>query len=134
MTWMRQLGEEIAKARRKAGLTQAELGEKVAEARRAAGLAQGNGASGEGVSRQTIGLYERGETPPPFETLACIAAVLKADQFVVEDLHVTFNRNGVARGSASVPQQLDLFLDKAGGVTLRIEPASDRVTIKAASA
>jgi transcriptional regulator with XRE-family HTH domain len=134
MAWMHQLGEEIAKARRRAGLTQAELGDKVAEARRESGLAGANGAAGERVSRQTIGLYERGQTPPPFETLACIAAVLKAEQFVVEDLHVTFNRNGATKGPMPIPHQLDLVFDKNGGVTVRIEPASDKVTIKAVPA
>ncbi len=103
MTWMQQLGEEIAKARRKAGLTQEELKEAI------------------GVSRQTIGLYERGKTSPPFETLASIATALEADQFVVEDLHITFSRNGTQSGPEAVHQQLKLDFDDKGGVTVRIE-------------
>jgi len=116
MAWMRQLGEEIAKARRKAGMTQEELEEKI------------------GVSRQTIGLYERGKTPPPFETLAAIAAALKADQFIVEDLHITFSRNGAKPRLEAVHNQLKLDFDKGGGVTVRIESAAEGVVVKAVSA
>jgi transcriptional regulator with XRE-family HTH domain len=129
MSWMQQLGEEIAKSRRKAGLTQAELGKRVAQARREAGLTGANG-----VSRQMIGLYEKGETPPPFETLACIASILKADRFVVEDLHVTFTRNGTSHIPEMVPQQLELAFDKDRGITVRIESVSHGVTIRAVSA
>jgi DNA-binding XRE family transcriptional regulator len=129
MGWMEQLGEEIAKSRRRAGLTQAELGERIAEARRTAGV-----GDGVGVSRQMIGLYEKGKVPPPFETLACIASVLMAEQFVVEDLNITFNRNGKTHGPVVAPQQLELTFDKGRGVTVRIESVSDRVTIKAVSA
>jgi transcriptional regulator with XRE-family HTH domain len=130
MGWMQQLGEEIAKARRRAGLTQAQLGNKVADARREAGLTDDND---DRVSRQSIGLYERGKTPPPFETLACIARVLKAEQFVVEDLNVTFASNGRA-GPHVAPHQLELKFDKDDGVTVRIQSASEGLTIKAISA
>jgi len=130
MGWMQQLGEEIAKARRKAGLTQAELGDKVADARREAGLTDDNS---NGVSRQTIGLYERGQTPPPFETLACIARVLKADKFVVEDLHVTFTSNGKL-GPQAASRQLELKFDSDNSVTVRIQSASEGLTIRAISA
>jgi transcriptional regulator with XRE-family HTH domain len=116
MPWKEQLGEEIAKARHKAGMTQEQLEEAI------------------GVSRQMIGLYEKGKTPPPFETLATIATVLRADQFVVEDLHITFSRNGVKVGLESVPQQLKLDFDQDGGVTVRIEPAGTGLIIKALSA
>jgi transcriptional regulator with XRE-family HTH domain len=133
MGWKQQLGEEIAKARRKAGITQAELGDRVADARREAGLAQ-PGANENGVSRQMIGLYERGEVPPPFETLACIASVLKADHFVVEDLHVTFNRNGIGQIPKETAQQMELTFDKDEGITLRIQAASKGLTIKTMSA
>jgi len=114
MTWKQQLGEEIAKARRKAGMTQGQLEDAI------------------GVSRQTIGLYENGKTPPPFETLASIASALGVDQFVVEDLHITFSRNGAR--PAVVPQQLELDFDKDGGVTVRIEPSVTGLVIKAMSA
>ena len=134
MGWKQQIGEEIAKARRKAGLTQAELGKKVAAARREAGLVDASANGRKGVSRQMIGLYERGDVPPPFETLACIATVLKAEKFVIEDLHVTFSRNGTSLGPISVPQQLELIFDKDNGVTLRINSVSDGLVIKAASA
>jgi transcriptional regulator with XRE-family HTH domain len=116
MAWKQQLGEEIAKARRRAGLTQEELEDAI------------------GVSRQTIGLYERGKTPPPFETLAIIATALKADQFVVEDLHITFSRNGKKAGPEPVPQQLKLDFDTNGGVTIRIESTAEGILVKAVPA
>lgn len=114
MAWKRQLGEEIAKARRRAGMTQEQLEEAI------------------GISRQTIGLYENGKTAPPFETLADIASVLRVDQFVVEDLHITFSRNGAM--PVAVPQQLRLSFDDDGGVTVRIEPEAAGLLIKALSA
>ena len=116
MAWKQQLGEEIAKARRKADMTQDDLHKAV------------------GVSRNTIVKYEKGKTPPPFETLASIASALKADQFVVEDLHITFSRNGAKPRPEAVPQQLKLDFDKDGGVTVRIEPLPNGLTIKAVSA
>jgi transcriptional regulator with XRE-family HTH domain len=116
MAWMEQLGEEIAKARRRADMTQDDLHKAT------------------GVSRNTIGLYERGKTPPPFETLANIARAVKADRFVVEDLHITFNRNGAGAGPAAVPQQLTLDFDREGGVTVRIESIGTALVIKALSA
>ena len=133
MSWMQQLGEEIAKARRKAGLTQAELGHQVAAARRDAGLSP-PGKNGNGVSRQMIGLYEKGEVAPPFETLACIASVLKADKFIVQDLHVTFNRNGSSQESNVIYHQLELAFEKHESLTLRIESESTGFKIRALSA
>jgi transcriptional regulator with XRE-family HTH domain len=132
MAWMEQLGKEIAKARARAGLTQKQLGREIAEARRKAGIIQED--SERGVSRQTIGLYERGEVPPPFETLAFIASVVNADYFVVEDLQVTFSRNGTKSILQAVPQQLSLDFDDQGGVTVRIEPTRQGLLIKKMSA
>jgi DNA-binding XRE family transcriptional regulator len=116
MAWKQQLGDEIANARRKARMTQEEL-------RRAVG-----------VSRNTIVSYEKGNAPPPFETLASIARAVNADQFVVEDLHITFSRNGAGARPDAVPQQLKLEFDKEGGVTVRIESAGAALLIKALSA
>ena len=116
MTWQQRLGEDIAKARRKVEMTQDDLHKAV------------------GVSRNTLVKYEKGRIPPPFETLARIAAATKADEFVVEDLHVTFSRNGAKAEPAAVPQQLKLDFDKDGGVTVRIEPADTGLVIKAMSA
>ena len=112
MAWMQQLGEEMAKARRRADMSQEELEREI------------------GVSRQMISKYERGTTPPPFETLADIARVLRVDQFVVEDLHITFSRNGTKTAPQSPPQQLKLDFDDDGGVTVRIESAGQGVIIK----
>jgi len=116
MAWKQQLGEEIAKARRKADMTQDDLHRAV------------------GVSRNTIVKYEKGKTPPPFETLASIASVLKADEFVIEDLHITLSRNGSRRAPSPVPTQLDLNFDEKDGVTVRIEAARHGVVIKKISA
>src|SRR6266446_5888492 len=116
MGWKEQLGEDIAKARRKARMSQKGL-EQALE-----------------VSRQTISLYERGKTPPPFETLANIARVLSVDQFVVEDLHITFSRNGATARPATLPQQLKLDFDDKGGVNVRIESTGQGVVIKKMSA
>ena|SRR6266446_3671348 len=116
MAWKEQLGKEIANARHKAGMTQGQLKKAI------------------GVSRQTIGLYEKGKTPPPFETLASIARAVNADQFVVEDLHITFSRNGASARPVVVPQQLKLDFDKEGGITVRIESAGAALIIKALSA
>jgi transcriptional regulator with XRE-family HTH domain len=112
MAWKEQLGEDIAKARRRAGMSQIDL-EQALE-----------------VSRQTISLYERGKTSPPFETLAQIARVLSVDQFVVEDLHITFSRNGARPGLEALPQQLKLDFDDDRGVTVRIEATGQGVVIK----
>jgi transcriptional regulator with XRE-family HTH domain len=112
MAWKEQLGEEIANARRKAKMSQIDL-ERALE-----------------VSRQTISLYERGKTPPPFETLAHIARVLRVDQFVVEDLHITFSRNGAKPGPETLPHQLKLDFDDTRGVTVRIEATGQGVLIK----
>ena len=116
MAWTHQIGEEIAKARRKIPLTQQQLGVAV------------------GVSRQMIGQYERGEVPPPFETLASIAAAVATKEFVVEDLHITFSRNGKKTEMEPVPQQLILDFDVAGGVTVRIEARPQGVLLKKMSA
>ena len=116
MTWQQQLGEDIAKARRKVDMTQDELHKAV------------------GVSRNTLVKYEKGKIPPPFETLAKIAAATRTNEFVVEDLHVTFSRNGAKTGPVAVPQQLKLNFDNNGGVTVRIEAAGTGLVIKATSA
>jgi transcriptional regulator with XRE-family HTH domain len=115
MAWKQQIGEEIAKARRKVDLTQEDLGKAI------------------GVSRNMIGQYERGDVPPPFEALASIARVLRADQFVVEDLHITFSRNGTNTKPEALPQQLRLDFDQARGVTVRIESVAAGVVIRAVS-
>jgi transcriptional regulator with XRE-family HTH domain len=112
MAWTKQLGEEIAKARRRAGMSQKQLHRAI------------------GVSRQMIGSYEKGKTPPPFETLASIAAVLGAEEFVVEDLHVTFSLNGRKPRIEPMPQQLILDFDDKGGATVRIESTRQGVLIK----
>lgn len=83
-----------------------------------------------GVSRQMISQYERGKRPPPFETLASIARVLSVDQFVVEDLHITFSCDGMKSEPATVPQQLKLDFDDNDGVTVRIEATGQGVVIK----
>jgi transcriptional regulator with XRE-family HTH domain len=116
MSWMQQLGEEIAKARRKAGKTQEDLHKAV------------------GVSRQIIGKYEKGKIPPPFETLVSIATALSVEEFVVEGLHVTLSRNGKRAAPTPLPQQLALDFDKDGGATVRIEPTGVGLVIKVMSA
>jgi transcriptional regulator with XRE-family HTH domain len=116
MAWKQQLGDEIAKARRKARMTQDEPHKAV------------------GVSRNMIVSYESGKVPPPFETLAGIAAALNADEFIVEDLHITFSRNGARAEPEVVPQQLKLDFDKEQGVTVRIEMAGAALVIKTLSA
>jgi DNA-binding XRE family transcriptional regulator len=87
-----------------------------------------------GISRQSIGFYERGKIPPPFQTLASIASALKADQFVVEDLRITFSRNGVKTRPEPTSQQLNLNFDRDGGVTMRIESVPAGLVVKALSA
>ena len=116
MAWKQQLGDEIAKARVRAHMTQEQLHKAV------------------GVSRNMIVSYEKGKTPPPFETLASIARAVSADQFVVEDLHITFSRNGAGVRPDAVPQQLKLDFDGEGGVTVRIESTGVGLVIKALSA
>ncbi|HVP54780.1 MAG TPA: helix-turn-helix transcriptional regulator [Candidatus Eisenbacteria bacterium] len=112
MAWTHQLGEEIAKKRRQNGKSQKGLGNDV------------------GVSRQMISQYESGSVPPPFEILARIAEAVKADEFVVEDLHVKFSRNGKGARPEAIPQQLILDFDVAGGVAVRIERTPQGVLIK----
>ena len=116
MAWKQQLGDEIAKARRRARMTQEQLHKAV------------------GVSRNMIVSYEKGKTPPPFETLASIARAVNTDQFIVEDLHITFSRNGASVRPEAVSQQLKLDFDGEGCVTVRIESTGVGLIIKALSA
>ena len=115
--WMQKLGEDIARARRKVSMTQEEL-------RLATGL-----------SRNTIGHYERGERAPDFGVLRRIAAAVSADQFEVDnDIRIVFTPNGKRPESSNHPQQLTLNFDDSGALTLRIEAAKAGLLIKAASA
>jgi len=115
--WRQRLGDSIERARRKANMTQADLHEVV------------------GLSRNTIGLYERGERSPDFEVLRQIAAAVSVDQFEVdENIRITFTQNGHKQLPQAQPDQLMLNFDDANGVTVRIQPVTGGVMIKAVSA
>ena len=111
-----------------------QLGKEIANKRRLAGMSQDDLHKAIGLSRNTIGLYERGARSIPFETLTQIAAAVSVDEFVVEDLHITISRNGAQLGPLAVSQQLSLIFDQEGGATLRIEPTKLGVVIKKISA
>ena len=117
MDWRRKLGESIEKARRRAHMTQDQLHHAV------------------GLSRNTIGHYERGQRTPDFDDLRKIAAAVSADQFEVDDnMRITFSQNGHSLKPTRIPQQMTLDFDAAGGITLRLEPAAGGLTIKKLSA
>ena len=65
---------------------------------------------------------------------ALIARALGANQFVVEDLHITFSSNGTQPAPRIVSEQLKLDFDDSGGVTVRIEATGEGVIIKKMSA
>src|SRR5947207_2401685 len=93
-TWSQKLGEEIAKARRRARITQEELHRAI------------------GLSRNSIGLYERGERAPDFDVLRKIATALSADAFEIDDgLRVVFTRTGEVPRPNVQTQQLVLNFD-----------------------
>jgi transcriptional regulator with XRE-family HTH domain len=115
-TWRQKLGSEIEKARRQAKLTQAEL------------------STATGLTRNSIGHYERGERAPDLETLRKIAATVAADHFEVDEgVRVVFTSNGSRPQLTTAAQQLTLSFDEAGGVTVRIQPQSTGLAIRIVS-
>jgi len=84
-------------------------------------MSQDELADATGLSRNSIGQYERGQRAPNIEDLRKIAAILKADSFEVdENLRIEFTPNGKPHLEA-VPQQLLLDFDEDGAVTVRIQ-------------
>jgi len=117
--WKKRLGEEIAKARRRRQpeqLTQEEL------------------ADAAGLSRNSIGHYERGERAPDIDDLRKIAIALSTEHFDLDDnLRIEFSANGKRR-LEPLPQQLTLNFDEGGGVSIRIQPTDHGLVIKKISA
>jgi len=111
-----------------------DLGKEIANKRRRAGMSQDDLRKAIGLSRNTVGLYERGARPIPFETLAEIAAAVSVDEFVVDGLHITISRNGAKAVPQAAPQQLELTFDNQNGGTVRIEPTKLGLVIKKISA
>ena len=117
--WKKRLGEEIAKARRltinpatSKKMTQDEL----ADAAR--------------LSRNTIGLFERGLRAPDVDDLRKIAGVLSKDQFEIDDnLRIEFTRNGKPH-LEPIPQQLILKFDDGQMVDVRIECITEGLIIR----
>ncbi|MGC2108051.1 MAG: helix-turn-helix transcriptional regulator [Candidatus Korobacteraceae bacterium] len=120
--WRARLGNSIERARRKANMTQDDLHEAV------------------GLSRNTIGLYERGERAPDFDVLRRIAAAVSVDQFEVDDnIRISFTQNGHKQLTEPEPKQFVLNFDGTNGdgtngVSVRIEPVAGGLMIKALSA
>lgn|SRR5258708_6125539 len=113
----KRLGEEIRRARRKSRLTQDELCQKI------------------GISRNSIGHYERGERSPDFDVLQKIAHAVSANRFEVDDgVHIVFSENFGPNMISAPPQQMLLDFDDNGAVTLRIEPRKTGLLIRSASA
>lgn len=114
INWKKQLGENIIKARREFP----------------GGMSQGQLADATGLSRNSIGHYERGERAPDIEDLRKIAAVLRADYFKIDDtLRIEFTLNGKPH-LQSMPQQLRLDFDERGGVTVRIQSVSEGLIVE----
>jgi transcriptional regulator with XRE-family HTH domain len=88
-----------------------------------------------GISRNSVGLYERGERAPDVELLRKIAAAVCVDQFDVgNDVQIVFTQGGDKRRSSSPPQQLTLNLGDSAGITVKIEAGKVRSAIRAALA
>jgi transcriptional regulator with XRE-family HTH domain len=112
-TWRQKLGLEIEKARRQAKLTQKQL------------------STATGLTRNSIGHYERGERAPDLEILRKIAAIVAADHFEVDDgVRVVFTSNGSRPKLTTAAQQLLLNFDEAGGMTVRIQPQPTGLAIR----
>jgi len=87
-------------------------------------------ADAAGLSRNSIGQYERGKRAPNIEDLRKIAAALRADRFEVDDkLRIEFTLNGRPH-LEPVPQQLRLDFDENGGVTVRIQSANEGLIVE----
>jgi transcriptional regulator with XRE-family HTH domain len=114
--WTQKLGSEIETARHRAQLTQKEL------------------ATATGLTRNSIGHYERGERAPDLGVLRKIASVLAADQFEIDEgVRVVFAPNGHRPAPVSA-EQMTLKFDGSGGVTVRMQPESTGLLIKILSA
>lgn len=112
--WKKRLGEEIGRARRQhpEHMTQ----EKLADAA--------------GVTRNSIGHYERGRRAPDIDELHKIAIALSREYFyIADDVRVEFSANGVGRPQPQ-PSQMTLDFDANQGVSVRIEPTEQGLVIK----
>lgn len=93
MSWKRDLGEQIKKARKSVRMTQQELGDQI------------------DVSRQMISRYEAGLDAPAVEVLARIALLLEAE-FQVRGCRVVFERTEGRFTPRAVIKQFELPFDK----------------------
>jgi transcriptional regulator with XRE-family HTH domain len=118
MTWKRELGVDIQKARLsfRGGMSQEQLGNAL------------------GLVRNTIGNFESGRRAPNYDLLRRIAEILETDHFDIgKMIRIEFSSNGTPRPE-QVTQQLNLSFDEHDGVTVRIQSAGHGVVIKKISA
>lgn len=121
--WKTRLGEEIAKARR---LTVNPVTNKK--------MTQEELADAADLSRNTIGMFERGERAPDVGELRKIAGILSKDKFEVDDnLRIEFSRNGKSHLQPAA-HQLTLKFDEGESVSVRIECVSEGLVITKARA
>lgn len=94
------------------------------------GMTQDELADAAGLSRNSIGQYERGQRAPNIEDLRKIAAALGAKSFEVDDnLRIEFTPNGKPHLEAA-PQQLHLDFNENGQVTVKIQAVKDGLIVE----
>lgn len=82
------------------------------------------------LSRNTIGMFERGQRAPNVDELRKIAETVAQYEFEIDDhLRIEFTKNGRPK-LEPVIQQMTFRFDEGEAVSLRIECASEGLTIK----
>lgn len=108
------------------------LGSEIESARLAfpGGMTQDQLAAATGLSRNSIGHYERGKRAPSYDDLRKIANALRADHFDLDDnMRIEFGPNGKPPQQPA-HEQLTLAFDENGGVSVRIESARNGVIVR----
>ena len=115
MTWKRDLGLQLQRARKASGLTQAALAARL------------------NVSRQMIGRYEAGRAAPAVEVLAEAAAVLDAE-FQILGLRMNIQETAARSTLRALPKQLNLEFNRSTSyrhAVVKITPHRGRIRITA---
>jgi len=115
MGWKQELGEQIKRARKSAGMTQGEL------------------ASVLQVSRQMVSRYEAGRDSPAIEVLAMAAQALDTE-FQVRGVRITSEQVNARLKPRPVDKQLQLDFEKPRRfhhAMIEITPRKGRILIKA---
>src|SRR5712692_706783 len=115
MNWKQELGGQIKKARKLAGMTQDELAARL------------------DVSRQMVSRYEAGQDAPAVEVLAQAGLTLATD-FVVGGIRITCEQISGRLAPRLLPKQLQFEFEKSRrfpNAVVVITPHEGRILIKA---